>query len=1562
MTDFNILNKPGSKKMLLSFCLVFLAAIAFFYINSARMDDFTSLITDTTLQYQEEGSMKDYTTDVYLKDQTPLSITIKATLPKGTLARIEETDNTIVKNETLTYSLPEQLKVEDVQTNKLYLEDDLVNSIGSYEIKNNVLTMNFDEEHINVNAENELKIALVLDTDSSHITYDTNGTSTISFNKKTIELNKYIEQPVETTVINQMNEQGVEKVVTASNYATYAGSDNYQNEEEIQEDNIEITDQSVDFGNYLTYATVMKMVNGHWQKVENNTFTEGDQVQVSLSYQLPPNTVHENNKVIYYQLPDGVRPTEEHRGKVRQRGEEVGHYIIKTDGRILIEFNNDFADGEAFIGDIQFEGTISKTGDGDKDEINFGNDTEKIIVTKKKDNYDLDLKKQAILSKDKSKINYQIVASTKNGTGETLTITDNFVSNTNANGTYNQKSMKLYKVSADGTRTEVTDKKPSIKTIDGQQTFTYDNLDRLERGEQYIIEYSANVKKSKTETNGYSEIKNNVHAYTHTTDKKPERWTGTTTVISKTMISKGGWYDQSSGLIKWQINVNAGKQNISGYHLKDTLPEGIEFSGNIEITDSSGHAETITPNGKNIDYTFPDNSNDSYTVIYYTTAPNKNGNVYNTSTIGKGDKEYTSTGVVGVTHRTWVVDKSWRNETVSAEGQRKYNWYASVVIPEGNLTEFTYVDTIKDAIDENGNTKRDTHYAIASELDAELRQNVHLNSNNGYLDNSVDFEFIYKDADGKVIEATDSTTHVKSFEIKVRPRNGQTITNAQRLSIDSYSTNLDTSHQIAGESWNFSNTGKKDDLEKVSTHSYSKPKPVVKQGGVKSEYGDRITYQNGTVSADLEKTNGILYYRVLINTDLTDNEAINLTDIMPEGAKYVDGSLQAAFYGNDYYSYSKIESWDPTLQDKDPSGWDSEHNMYVYDLTANKRPTVAVAGGQIHITIPRGYNYNLNSGSGSGRTIQLTYQMKVSDDTSWNDPNQTQKTYRNKVKWGNNSDSQTTEMTRELSEVQKKGAQIYNDDGTPTGKVKYNVVINPASKDLDKKYDTLTLKDRLTLPSGASATLSLDETKLYYLDLSNRDNNYHGEVVDSSLYRIAYDDINNEISVIVPDEFACVLEYTYVVDEGNIAGDYQISNSATLNGQFESSVNTNVMNLSSSATAEKGKLKIYKVDDKDYTKRLTGAEFNLAKFDEATNQWIDITRNVAFDHKSIKTKENGEIIFQGDESHQILYGGTIYRLTETRAPVNYDLSNEPYYFVLVRKNQHETIASTKEKMKTVFQNAKADINKAHFFNNNEEVYMYITNHTSNVNVRKVWVDSENKQITQHPDSIKVNLIQNIRTPTGVTVNPYIYTEFNWEGEKIVDDKTLVVRRGGSIKMTLPVECNPGDEKQRVSVTGATNYSFSNEGQWYGRVILTINNVTPNMGLRIKLNANNGRPVEYDYDKEYKTDKKVIDTVTLDDSNDWSHTWAKNDLPNQVNGKDYIYTIEEEVPSGYQVFYNNNGILEGDITVTNKKLDSTELPSTGDFGKLGYYAIGALFITTTLLVYIVNLKKKEGSIT
>lgn len=133
-----------------------------------------------------------------------------------------------------------------------------------------------------------------------------------------------------------------------------------------------------------------------------------------------------------------------------------------------------------------------------------------------------------------------------------------------------------------------------------------------------------------------------------------------------------------------------------------------------------------------------------------------------------------------------------------------------------------------------------------------------------------------------------------------------------------------------------------------------------------------------------------------------------------------------------------------------------------------------------------------------------------------------------------------------------------------------------------------------------------------------------------------------------------------------------------------------------------------------------------------------------------------------------------------------------------------------------------------------------------------------------------------------------------------------------------------------------------------------------MNLRIKLanDYSTVNQVEYDYDQEYNTDKRVINTVTLNESNNWSYTWM--DLPRQVDDHDCVYTLEEVVPSGYQVLYtNNDGILAGNITVTNKKLDNYDLPDTGGFGTFGYYAIGALFITATLFAVIAINKKKEA---
>ena len=304
------------------------------------------------------------------------------------------------------------------------------------------------------------------------------------------------------------------------------------------------------------------------------------------------------------------------------------------------------------------------------------------------------------------------------------------------------------------------------------------------------------------------------------------------------------------------------------------------------------------------------------------------------------------------------------------------------------------------------------------------------------------------------------------------------------------------------------------------------------------------------------------------------------------------------------------------------------------------------------------------------------------------------------------------------------------------------------------------------------------------------------------------------------------------------------------------------------------------------------------------------------------------------------------------------LTRGPHYSIYqadLKKTKKDAIDEMNRK--DIFNKSGINSSDVWFVPNNKEVSMYIPNDSNSIYVKKVWVDSENKEITNHPDSINVRLMQNIKTPTGVNVKAKIYTN-NWDGsENIVENKMLIVKEGGILKITLPVSCDPNKESENVTVEGTDNYTLATKESWWSNVVLTVRNIDSDTNLRIRLSSASGN-AEYDYDKDYTTSTNVYKTVTLNDSNHWSYIWK--DLPRQVEGNDCVYTLEEDVPSGYQVLYtNNDGVLAGNITVTNKKLDSTELPDTGGFGTFGYYAIGALLVTATLFA-IIAINKKKGA--
>lgn len=1537
MRKYNGINR---KKIMFIFGMVLIIATSFFYLNNARMDDFTSLITDTTVQYQEEGSMKDYTTDVYLKDQTPLSITIKATLPKGTLATIEETDNTIVKNETLTYSLPEQLKVEDIQANKLYLEDDLVNSIGSYEIKNNVLTMSFDEEQINTNAEKELKIALVLDTDSSHITYDTNGSATLLFNNKKIVLNKYVEQPQETTIVQQIDEQIVKKENKSIQTPSLAPRTNTpvtvvddSSTPELQSGN------SADFGEYIVSAKVSKIENGQW--VEAREFEDGDHVMVDIDYKLPAGVVDSTTRIITYDLPEAIRLSDEESGIVyASNGLAVGTYHITTDGKITIHFNEEFATGEPFAGYITFNGTLSAQDAGEGGRVTFGGDGGEITINPSSEQYDLNMSKQATLNGDGT-VGYTIKASTNNGTEGTVKIEDKFANWDSATAKYDENSFTVKKVDKNGTKTDVN-VKPSING----DSFTIDNLPQLEAGESYEVTYKATA--TPDNVDGSGSLTNSVKG----TSGDTSRETSTTIQISNSMIYKYGGYDQNTGKMNWTITINPDKKNISGYVLKDKIDNGLTIPTPLTVKKSDGTTFEI----KSLPYTFPDGSNDKYTIEYQTDAPKENGNVNNTAYFSKGDKSYESGTTVGVWHRDWGLTKTVSSQSVSDDGKTLTNkWQAYITLPDKEITSVTYSDVIKNGTSSDDKDFNGEHYAILSELRQEILANIQLKDKNGNVipNNDLNITMTFYSDEDKKKEVTTDDAHVKSFVVTVKKKDNSAFI-GQSLLISSYHTIADLKNVKEGISYQYVNKGIVNDKESEASVHYTKPKKLVKQGYGQVNGSQNEKYSSGNVNTNYLSRNGKLYYRIIFTPD--SNDDISFTDTLPEGTKlfikgersdYTNvgnksnpadrGSPEAVYHSNEYSEFYCDGNGDLTDIRK--------YFSYTYDEETNK----------ITFTLQSGYNktdgdWNSGKRDHPNDPIAIYYAVDITNDEFWNDLKNESKEYSNLLEYEGREQKQETIVERETQVVTKSGEQIEN-----TTKIEYTVNINPAGRDLDPNSDRIVLRDELEFDNQYSAYIDASSLKLYEYD-SSKENN-RGNLIDSSRYQVQMDTQNNVLTITLPDELACVLVYQYDFDVGNAATP-RIRNNVVLQGEFSSDVDTAIDTTHSEAGVVRGKMSIFKVDGRDYSKTLPGAKFKLSVFNPDTKSW-DVIRNG--ESEEFVTNEDGEIDFTGTNKDKFLSAFNLYKVEEIEAPEGYERNKTPYYFSIYQADIDKTKQDAIDEMnnRKIFTKSGINSSDVWFVPNNIEVSMYIPNDSNSIYVKKVWVDSENKQITNHPDSINVKLIQNIKTPTGVNVNAKIYTE-NWDGsENIVENKMLIVKKDGTLKITLPVSCDPGKESENVTVEGTDNYTLATKVSWWSNVVLTVRNIDSDTNLKIRLSSASGN-AEYDYDRDYLTSKQVYEnkTVTLNETNNWSYTW-KN-LPTQVDGNDVVYTLEEDVPSGYQVLYtNNDGILAGNITVTNKKLDSTELPDTGGFGTFGYYAIGALLVTATLFA-IIAINKKKGA--
>lgn len=1341
----------------------------------------------------------------------------------------------------------------------------------------------------------------------------------------------------------------------------------------------------VDFTQYITHATISKLnSNGNWEST--NKVTDGDSIRVSIDYRMPAGAVTSTNQQITYQLPDGVRPKQQESGTVYQHNTAVGTYNIGTDGKISITFNDEFVTGEAFSGSITFQGTAEKQGDGDSSKINFGGDSNTVTIEKKAEQEDLSVKKTATKSTGadgKTVITYKVVASSVNGTGEhTVTLKDQLKSITGS-ASYDKNSIKVVKVDAEGMSTEVQDVTVKNAEENNLPGFSIADLPALGKGEQYVLTYDVIV--NGTAEDGSSSVQNAGGA--DSGNNHP--WDWHTETVSNPVIQKSGYYNPDTDTITWTITVNNScttENNVkkcadlNGKKVTDMLPGDISVvPGSTVIVkgDRQQVGEPLSAQGFiNSGYTFPAGSTASvYTFELQTTTPKgadgSTTTVTNSATFGGdgGGSGITTGGEVQVTKRGWGVSKTHGNETEREDGKTASNWTAAVTIPSSWKT-FTFTDTVKNAVDKTtGEDQGDgSHYALASELQSDIETNLTMALSDGskldyeQLCKQFDITITYADADGKTVDAANSVAKVKKFTITVAPKAGNVddagnaiVTNskgekveAARLTLN-YSTIVDYSRLKAGDTWTIANKAQVGNRTSDATYDHTKDKPLEKMVGTVDGNGN-VSYvdHSGNTKVDYDKTNGMLYYQLIVRTDKTTKGTITVTDTLPKGATLVtdgDHAPTAKFYGNDHWVY------------------DSVGNYKIADHFEEVAGTPAEDGTTpVTFTIKDGYNND-----GQAHVIAIRYAVSIKDDDFWNDLSHTTNNYTNKAEWESNSDETHTEVDRTVEDVKKAGEQVKDADGKPTNQVRYTIAINPAAKNLDPYADMLTLTDTMSgIPSDGSAYIDANTLDLYEYN-TNADGKLNPTTkIDTSRYTVKYDTVSHTLTVQVPDQLACILVYTYTVDAGS-AESPTLSNKVNLNGKTSSSTQTKIVTLSSSATVHRGKFTLYKVDGTNYNKLLAGATFTVYAYDTGTKWSNGVTATTESDGSitfDIAATTNTEFACSAGDGttppNCTLKPNTLYKIEETKAPDGYAKDTAAKYLIWKGKGTDDKVltddaayqAATGVSGAITDGDARVERKNVTFYNANGSNSMFVENEYNRLAVKKTWVNAAGNAIDAPVDVIRVQLMQQKTKRDGHTVT---VTFKQTDGTNTKDVTSQYVKSGSDV--SLHIAGGSWGDNSTLTYNG-TSYSVS-----AGQVTIPLEDITGPITVEVSNwwwfvaygpsttfeapdapYVGNGDPVKYG------------NPVTLDNDHNWSHYW--DGLPKRdEDGNPYLYTITE-LGNNYDVTYtNNDGIQTGEIGITNK-VTSISLPATGGIGTEPIVGGGLLLTTIAVGGLALSLKRRR----
>ena len=1134
---------------------------------------------------------------------------------------------------------------------------------------------------------------------------------------------------------------------------------------------------------WITKTEFEKEVNGSWEPLVGNEVESGTNVQVTVTYKLPASTLKPDRRTLCYQLPEAMKPKQPTSGKILDETDNnkvIGTYTIDTDGLAKLTFDKsekftglDASGNREFTGTFQFSQKVWADDFENNKTITFENG---FTLTIKKKTADIKISKgytgywSAFENHPESGTfinHYMVTVETTNGTKDPVTLTDTLNTNQSGisagdylkGGKYLESSFKLYKVDASGTQTQILPfpKYTIQEDSNGNPQVVIKDLEALGIEEKYIWYYDVqrNYADFDKMPDGVGMIYNTATAKAGDgEEKKAEAY-----YTCKTpRIEKNGQYDPKTGRIQWTITVKIphsflgtklGSYMLQGCRITDALPDSVKIVGDVKVGDDTISAENFLQNG----YTIPAEYGETeLKITFETTTPIGGGSVTNKAQIlTKSNHTFEASDTVNIGKGDWSLSKS-----IATRGETP-TWNLSATNKAGEA-EFTLWDVLDDAENDQGETKEDTHYAIAKELDDAIKANLtltmHDNTRLTYAEavaagNTIEMTY-YADRDGTTqVNAGNSSIRVRSFSIHVKAGNDQNP--VRSISVTGIPTHEERDDVPTGEVWTYKNTIHIDgvsgnDSAEDTYRSYKKfEKGVAAKSG-----GNETGYLTGSNSFELSDLSGNdLHYQLVLQTSADDRDEITVTDTLPENVGFKVENVKIALDEGDFVK----------IKDKKVDWATAE-----YDETT-RRLTIKIS------------NYN-KSGQEEHR-IRIQYKVSVSDDPSWKNPSVGKLTYTNTATWGELTETTTTTVTRDVEQVKKTGWQDPGNDR----KLHYQVVINPAGDDLSAgqtRAEKIELWDNISTTNGAIATGDVNSVKLYFYNYDETVGVTTGEEVPRNMYRILEADKNGWLHMEIPNMAALILVYDCNVKDGSAAASYQVSNTVTLSNGSKSSDSGITYQVKADATATTAQFVLRKKDSYSGVS-LKGAEFTIYQYNKETEEWTKWTGNGT---GTLTTDENGQasLAVLDSETASCLKPDVLYKLVETKAPTDYQLDATPHY-LLFRKNASaeneqqafaKAIGQADGTTTLTVDGETVDLNRnVQVGSDAGTTTAEYSNVYSKLTVSKLWLDQDTKQpVEPAVDSIHIKVWQytdNDKDRTffdEATLNETNHWTATWSGDKL----------------------------------------------------------------------------------------------------------------------------------------------------------------------------------------------------